>query len=113
MKRISNGKVAAGGRSFNDPAPTNFGWSALLRAFFIFPICTSFSNPALAQMSIFQTAMFAQMHCPNDKVVWLDFTKRRYYSEGQRLYGKGRTGSFVCKEEARKSGYRRSLLGRR
>jgi hypothetical protein len=51
---------------------------------FYFSDCTSFSNPALAQMSIFQTAMFVQMHYPNDKVVWLDFTKRRYYSEGQR-----------------------------
>lgn len=64
-------------------------------------------------MSIFQTAMLAQLHCPADTIVWLDFTKRRYYSEGQRLYGKGRNGLYVCKEEARKSGYRRSRLGRR
>ena len=48
-----------------------------------------------------------------DTVVWLDFSKRRYYTEKQRLYGRGRTASFVCREEARKSGYKRSLLGRR
>jgi hypothetical protein len=55
----------------------------------------------------------AQRHCPADVVVWLDFRKRIYYSKQQRLYASGFTGSFVCREEARSSGYRRSLLGLR
>ncbi len=54
----------------------------------------------------------AQLHCPGDAVVWLDFRKRRYYARGQRLYGRGLDGSFVCLQEARSGQYRRSLLGR-
>jgi len=53
----------------------------------------------------------AQRHCPGDSVVWLDFRKRRYYGHGQKLYGRGFDGSFVCLQEARSSQYRRSLLG--
>jgi hypothetical protein len=53
----------------------------------------------------------AQRHCPADVVVWLDFRKGIYYSNRQRRYARGFTGSFVCREEARSSGYRRSLLG--
>jgi hypothetical protein len=74
---------------------------------------TSQANHASAQLSLFQTEMQAQQHCPNDTVVWLDFSKRTYYVKGQRLYAQGRTGIFVCQEAARKSSYRRSLFGRR
>jgi hypothetical protein len=55
----------------------------------------------------------AQRHCPGDSVVWLDFRKGRYYLKGQRRYALGHSGSFVCRNEARDSGYRRSLLGLR
>jgi hypothetical protein len=53
----------------------------------------------------------AQRHCPSDTVVWLNFRKRTYYSKGQRRYARGLDGSFVCRSEARDSGYRRSLFG--
>jgi hypothetical protein len=53
----------------------------------------------------------AQRHCPADTVVWLNFRKRTYYSKGQKQYAVGLDGSFVCRSEARASGYRRSLLG--
>lgn len=55
----------------------------------------------------------AQRHCPGETVVWLDFRTRRYYLRGQKRYALGQTGSFVCRSEARDSGYRRSLLGLR
>ncbi|MCK1734618.1 hypothetical protein IVA79_11775 [Bradyrhizobium sp. 138] len=55
----------------------------------------------------------AQRHCPHDKVVWLDFRKGLYYRKGQKRYGQGFDGSFVCQNEARDSFYRRSLLGLR
>jgi hypothetical protein len=55
----------------------------------------------------------AQRHCPADVVVWLDFRKGIYYSKRQRRYARGFDGSYVCQEEARTSGYRRSLLGLR
>jgi hypothetical protein len=55
----------------------------------------------------------AQRHCPADVVVWLDFKKGKYYSKGQRLYARGFDGSYVCREEARSSFYRRALIGSR
>ena len=55
----------------------------------------------------------AQRHCPDDAVVWLDFRREVYYLKGQKRYGEAMTGSFVCRDEARSSRYRRSLLGRR
>jgi hypothetical protein len=51
----------------------------------------------------------AQRHCPGDTVVWLDLGKGLYYLKGQQRYARGGSGSFVCREEARGSGYRRSL----
>lgn len=55
----------------------------------------------------------AHRHCPGDTVVWLDFTKGKYYSKGQKLYGRGLNGSYVCREEARSSFYRGALIGSR
>lgn len=43
----------------------------------------------------------AQRHCPHDRVVWLDFRKGVYYRKGQKRYGQGFDGSFVCLSEAR------------
>ena len=55
----------------------------------------------------------ARRHCPGDKVVWLDFRKGVYYAKGRKRYAQGFDGSFVCLNEARSSGYRRSLMGLR
>lgn len=55
----------------------------------------------------------AQRYCPDDVVVWLDFAKGIYYAKSQKQYGRGVDGSFVCRQEARNSFYRRSLLGLR
>jgi hypothetical protein len=46
-------------------------------------------------------------------IVWLDLGKGIYYSKRQRRYGRGFTGSFVCRAEALSSGYRSALLGLR
>lgn len=61
----------------------------------------------------FRTQDQAQRHCPGDTVVWLDFSKGKYYSKGQKLYGRGFNGSYVCREEARGSFYRGALIGSR
>lgn len=55
----------------------------------------------------------AQRHCPGDTVVWLDFRRGRYYLKGQSRYARGFDGSYACSNEARDSGYRRSLFGLR
>jgi len=48
-----------------------------------------------------------------DTVVWLDFSKRRYYSRAQKLYASGfRAASSACRRRAA-AGNRRSLLGLR
>ena len=63
------------------------------------------------QLGLFRVEGQAQMHCPTDTVVWLDLKKRLYYLQSQRLYGVGRTAVFACRNEAKRNGYRRSLLG--
>jgi hypothetical protein len=71
---------------------------------------SAFANP----LTPFRYESQAQRHCPADVIVWLDLGKGIYYSKRQqRRYGRGFTGSFVCREEARSNGYRRSLLGLR
>ena len=70
---------------------------------------SAFANP----LTPFRYESQAQRHCPADVVVWLDLGKGIYYSKRQRRYGRGFTGSFVCWEQARSNGYRRSLLGLR
>jgi len=64
-------------------------------------------------LSLFRDEDQAQRHCPADSVVWLDFSKRKYYLSSQKLYGRGPHGSFVCRQEARRGLYRRSRLGLR
>jgi hypothetical protein len=77
-------------------------------------IISSASHSAIAQsLTPFRYESQAQRHCPGDMIVWLDFRTGRYYLKGQRRYASGHTGSFVCRNEARDSGYRRSPLGLR
>jgi hypothetical protein len=72
-------------------------------------VAGAFANP----LTPFRYEAQAQRHCRADVVVWLDLGKGIYYLKRQGRYGRGSTGSFVCREEARSSGYRRSLLGLR
>jgi hypothetical protein len=74
--------------------------------------CVSHSAMALP-LTPFRYEFQARSHCPGTTIVWLDFKSGRYYLKGQRHYASGSTGSFVCRNEARDSGYRPSLLGLR
>ncbi|MCC8978377.1 hypothetical protein H8A92_05925 [Bradyrhizobium sp. 10BB] len=78
----------------------------------IFLICHAQQTVALP-LTPFRYEAQAQRHCPGDTVVWLDFRRGRYYRKGQSRYARGFDGGFVCRNEARESGYRRSLLGLR
>ena len=71
------------------------------------------ANLAALPLTPFRYEAQAQRHCPGDKVVWLDFRKGRYYAKGQKLYAQGFDGSYVCLNEAKASGFRRSVLGLR
>lgn len=66
---------------------------------------------AAIPLTPFRSEARAQRHGPGDVVVWLDFAKGIYYAKGQKRYGRGFNGSFVCREEARHSLYRRPLFG--
>jgi hypothetical protein len=75
---------------------------------------SGYASRANAQiLTTFRYEGQAQRHCPDDAVVWLDLRRGVYYLKGQKRYARGETGSFVCRDEARSSGYRRSLFGRR
>jgi hypothetical protein len=76
-------------------------------------LAAGISDLAALPLTPFRDEAQAQRHCPSDKVVWLDFRKGVYYAKGQKQYRQGFDGSFVCRSEARDSGYRRSLLGLR
>jgi hypothetical protein len=76
-------------------------------------LAVSTTNAVATPLTPFRYEAQAQRHCPADTVVWLDFRKGIYYSKRQSRYAQGSTGSFVCREEARGGGYRRSLLGLR
>jgi hypothetical protein len=71
------------------------------------------TNATATPLSPFRYEAQAQRHCPGDTVVWLDFRKGIYYSKRQKQYARGFNGSYVCRDEVRSSGYRRSLLGLR
>jgi len=73
----------------------------------------SATDAAATPLTPYRYEAQAQRHCPDDTVVWLDFRKGIYYFKRQSRYARGSTGSFVCREEARSNGYRRSLLGLR
>ena len=64
-------------------------------------------------LSLYRDEAVARLHCSGDSVVWLDFKTRRYYAAGQARYGQGRNAVFTCRNQARRSGYRRSIFGRR
>ena len=79
----------------------------------VLTVTAVYGTDANALMRPFRYEHDAQAHCPADAVVWLDFKKRKYYLNDQKLYGHGFHGSYVCLGEAHRSLYRRSLLGRR
>jgi hypothetical protein len=89
-----------------------------MRNILIWEVCLlaaagSVTNASAIPLTPFRYEAQAQRYCPADVVVWLDFRKGIYYFKRQNRYAQGSTGSFVCRDEARSSGYRRSLLGLR
>lgn len=90
----------------NLPALTMFLLTALI-------VAGGATDAAATPLTPYRYEAQAQRHCPDDTVVWLDFRKGIYYAKRQTRYAQGSTGSFVCRDEARSNGYRRSLLGLR
>ena len=55
---------------------------------------------------LFSTERNAQIHCPNDVVVWLTVPASIYSFRGQRWYGQTGDGAYVCKRDADQAGDR-------
>jgi hypothetical protein len=92
----------------------SFGWAlGKLVIAAVMMLAAGTAQVSATPLTPFRYEAQAQRHCPGDKVVWLDFRKGVYYRKGQKLYGQGFDGSFVCLTEARDSLYRRSPLGLR
>ena len=92
----------------------SFGWAlGRLGIAAVMMLAAGAAQVSATPLTPFRYEAQAQRHCPGDKVVWLDFRKGVYYRKGQKLYGQGFDGSFVCLTEARDSLYRRSPLGLR
>jgi len=81
--------------------------------FLVIAITLLSSKAGASMLALFRDERQAQRHCPADTVVWLDFSKGKYYLPHHKLYGSGFHGSFACRREARRSLYPRSLLGLR
>lgn len=93
---------------------SGFGsWPGLVALAAAVMACAGGAEVSAMPLTPFRYEAQAQRHCPHDQVVWLDFRKGVYYRKGQKRYGQGFEGSFVCLSEARDSLYRRSLLGLR
>ena len=70
------------------------------------------SVSAVAQTApLFSTEQQAQQHCPSDVVVWVNLPSGIYHFKGQRWYANTKSGAYVCKGEADKSGYRATRNG--
>ncbi len=63
------------------------------------------SGPAMAQ-SEYKSTSAAQMHCPDDTVVWLNTNSGIYHFQGERWYGTTKDGAFVCEKDADQAGER-------
>ena len=60
----------------------------------------------LPQTQRFQFELWAQNHCPDDAVVWVNARSQIYNSSQERWDGRTIDGAFACKLDAEKAGYR-------
>ena len=91
----------------------NQSFRALAPCLALFLLGTGADGACAQPLSLYRDEAVARLQCSGDAVVWLDFNTRRYYAAGQARYGQGRNGVFTCRNQARRSGYRRSIFGRR
>jgi hypothetical protein len=69
------------------------------------------SQAMAAGMATFTTEGEARQHCPGDTVVWLNLPTGIYHFQGERWYGRTKSGAFVCQKEAEAVGDRATRNG--
>jgi len=53
----------------------------------------------------------SSLHCPGDKVVWVNTHSHVYHFDGDARFGNTRHGKFMCQQDADKAGYREPKKG--
>jgi hypothetical protein len=64
------------------------------------------ANSLSANIPLFQFEQEAQLHCPDDSVVWATASRGIYNSSADRWYGRTSSGAYGCLHEAENAGYR-------
>jgi len=79
-----------------------------MRTLFLALAVAAAAGPAFAAQPIsiqrFNSEDAAQVHCPLDKVVWLEPKAHLYYYRSSKHYANSGTGGFVCRGDAIKAG---------
>lgn len=55
--------------------------------------------------SFYISAAQAQAACPNDQVVWANWSSRTEHLPADKYYGKTKIGAYACEAEATQSGF--------
>ena len=63
------------------------------------------SRPRL-DVTVFQFEQQAQLHCPEDAIVWVVVSRGIYNASVERWYGRTSNGAYACRQDAERAGYR-------
>ena len=70
---------------------------------FLFCLSVAAAGSAFAAepgIQMFNSEVGAQVHCPMDKVVWLEPKQHLFYYQNSKHYANSGTGGFVCRQDA-------------
>jgi hypothetical protein len=70
------------------------------------------ANGSLAKIPLFEFEQQAQLHCPDDAIVWATASMGIYNSSTERWYGRTSSGAYGCLREVANAGYRAQRVGR-
>jgi hypothetical protein len=86
--------------------------SAVVISEFAFVAPRAQADTALAKVPLFQFERQAQLHCPEDSIVWATASFGTYDSSADRWYGRTSSGAYGCRHEVETAGYRAQRVGR-
>ncbi|CAK0777488.1 putative Signal peptide protein [uncultured Gammaproteobacteria bacterium] len=64
------------------------------------------ATPAVTPIATYANEAEAARACPKDVVVWANKDSHVLHGKESRWFGKTKSGTFACKEEAVRAGYR-------
>ena len=86
--------------------------SAVVISEFAFVVPGARADTALAKVPLFQFERQAQLHCPEDSIVWATTSFGTYDLSADRWYGRTSSGAYGCLHEVETAGYRAQRVGR-